>query len=107
MDQEQKKKWEKKLAQARSETRRSDFSTGNSNNPDLNSIRKKFRNEKEDSPGQEEELQLEPDLSVEDDIDVEVKSTPSKASPDASDNPLTAKKIVITSKSKGILGFNG
>jgi hypothetical protein len=106
MDPKQKKKWEEKLAKARASDKKiSSDSTGAKGNPDLNAIRKRYRAEKEDS-SPAEDMSLEPDASLEDDIEVEVKPTKPKTGSDA-DNDLINKKIVIKSKSKGTLGFNG
>jgi hypothetical protein len=107
MDPKQKKKWEEKLAKAKSDDKKtsSPLSTGRSANPDLNAIRKRYLAEKEDNTPAED-IPLEPDQSVEDDIEVEVKSAKPKSGSDA-DNDLTSKKIIIKSKSKGTLGFNG
>lgn len=107
MDPKQKKKWEEKLAKARAKDKKasSDSAVRRGTNPDLNAIRKRYVAEREDS-SPAEDLSLEPDPSVEDDIDVEVKSSKQKSGSDA-DNDLTSKKIVIKSKSKGTLGFNG
>lgn len=103
MKPEQKKKWEKKIAMAKkADNKSAAHSQEKTGDPDTNMIRKKFKEDKEDLP-------LEPDESVEDDIDVEVKSSKGKASADtdANDDSLLSKKVIIKSKSKGTLGFNG
>lgn len=107
MDPKRKKKWEEKLAKAKANDKKlaSDRSADGGANPDTNAIRKRYLSKKEDRSSAED-MELEPDPSLEDDIEVEVKSSKSKSGADA-DNGLTSKKIVIKSKSKGTLGFNG
>lgn len=102
MKPEQKKKWEAKIAAAKKGGKKSDDGDKEKDSrPNLNAIRKKFKEE------EEEDLELAPDPSLEEDIDVEVESTKGKMSADANDDLKSAKKVIIKSKSKGTLGFNG
>jgi hypothetical protein len=114
MDQEQKKKWEDKLKKAKKASvgkKSASSPARKKSNPDLNTIRKKYIKTAEvDETAKikaSEDLDLTPDPSVEDDIEIDVKNTNIKAKPDSEEELNTDKKVVIKSKSKGILGSQG
>ncbi|HYJ38616.1 MAG TPA: hypothetical protein VEV87_08360 [Chitinophagaceae bacterium] len=114
MDAEQKKKWEdklKKIKKASAKKKSSSSSAGKNSNPDLNTIRKKYISTAEVDEGAKikasEDLDLTPDPDVENDIEIDVKNTNLKAKPDNQEESNPDKKVVIKSKSKGILGSQG
>jgi hypothetical protein len=115
MDPEQRKKWEEKLKKAKkSSGEMKSASLADSrkkSNPDLNAIRKKYIKSADVDEASKikasKDIDLTPDPAIEEDIEIDVKNKNLKAKADSEEEPNADKKVVIKSKSKGILGSQG
>jgi hypothetical protein len=103
MDNEQKNKWLQKLKKAK-EKKSDAAKPAGADNPDMNVIRKKYSKSLDAEPV---DIPLDPDPSVENDIEIEIKKQHPKPGTDSGEENIESRKVVIKSKSKGTLGSQG